>query len=478
MSGEWATTHVPTSIAGYNVSERLGAGAFSVVYKGLSAAPGPNGVRSTVAIKCINMQTANSSKLNSDCVVSEISILKTLKHRNIVRLYDFQWDRNNIYLIMEFCGGGDLGSFIRKHGSLPEAVTRKFFRQLACGLQYMRAMNVAHMDLKPQNILLSNKYRPSIKISDFGLSQCLKKSESSSSFRGSPLYMAPEIFARRKYDSRVDLWSSGVILYECLYGKAPFSSDTYEKLVSKILSSEPISYPSTVKLSAECSDILRGLLVRDPQRRMTFEQFFSHPFVALLKMQSAQEFEKADEYIAKARIAEDSKKTAEAIQFLTLAIQLYMSRLEILDDREEKARLRRKIKETLERAEYLKETIRPVSEEPLPSSSKAVSEWSDIPQVDAAIIVASNARKLMLEEKWSEALEKYTLAIDGAMRVLANERDTPRATKLGQQVSGWLTTAQRLQEYMKVLNLETLSVEKDDEAERQLKRFESQCRVS
>lgn len=58
-----------------------------------------------------------------------------------------------------------------------------------------------------------------------------------------------------------------------------------------------------------------------------------------------------------------------------------MSRLEILDDREEKARLRRKIKETLERAEYLKETIRPVSEEPLPSSSKAVSEWSDIPQV-------------------------------------------------------------------------------------------------
>lgn len=68
---------------------------------------------------------------------------------------------------MEFCGGGDLGSFIRKHGSLPEAVTRKFFRQLACGLQYMRAMNVAHMDLKPQNILLSNKYRPSIKVLNF-----------------------------------------------------------------------------------------------------------------------------------------------------------------------------------------------------------------------------------------------------------------------------------------------------------------------
>lgn len=84
--------------------------------------------------------------------------------RNIVRLYDFQWDRNNIYLIMEYCGGGDLSSLIKHYGSLPETVARRFFRQLASAIQYMRAMNVAHMDLKPQNILLTNRHKPSIKV--------------------------------------------------------------------------------------------------------------------------------------------------------------------------------------------------------------------------------------------------------------------------------------------------------------------------
>lgn len=79
-------------------------------------------------------------------------------------MYDFQWDRNNIYLIMEYCGGGDLGSFIKHYGSLSEAVTRRFFHQLALAIQYMRTMNVAHMDLKPQNILLTNRYKPLIKV--------------------------------------------------------------------------------------------------------------------------------------------------------------------------------------------------------------------------------------------------------------------------------------------------------------------------
>lgn len=61
---------------------------------------------------------------------------------------------------MEYCGGGDLGSFIKHYGSLSEAVTRRFFHQLALAIQYMRTMNVAHMDLKPQNILLTNRYKP------------------------------------------------------------------------------------------------------------------------------------------------------------------------------------------------------------------------------------------------------------------------------------------------------------------------------
>lgn len=479
MSCEWQPTSVPTSVAGYNICERIGGGSFSVVYKGLSAGPGPNGVRTTAAIKCINRQKANSSRLNSDCVVFEISALKKLKHRNIVHLYEFHWDKNNIYLIMEYCGGGDLASFLKTHGSLPEDIARRFFRQLAAALQYMRALDVAHMDLKPQNILLTNKYHPFLKVSDFGLSQKLEQNEWTSSFRGSPLYMAPEVFTGR-YDSSVDLWSAGVILYECLYGRPPFCADSYEKLVSEILSSAPISYPSHINLSADCLDLLKGLLVRNPKYRMTFEKFFSHPFVAISKAPSTEDLAKADEYLVRAKQAEAAKNIVDSIRHLTDAIQIYMSCLEMFDDPIEKARLRQKIESTLDHAESLKESLRPKSEEKSPTIPEIKSEWPDIPQVDAAILIAKTARKLQMEERWSDAEAKYMLAIEGAMRVLSNEKDTSRAKTLQRQVASWLSSAEHLKAYVAVVNLGTGASEADEEAEKRFKRFtdKSQCRPS
>ncbi|VDK31668.1 unnamed protein product [Gongylonema pulchrum] len=315
--------NIPSTVAGYNICERIGSGSFSSVFKAVSTSPGPNGVRTTVAIKVMDMLAANASKLTSDCVVSEIRILKSLKHRFLFFFLSSSisvctWDRNNIYLIMEFCGGGDLGSFIKLYGSLPEAITRRLFCQLASAIQYMRALNVAHMDLKPQNILLTNRYKPFIKISDFGLSQYLKNDEHASSFRGSPLYMAPEILCHGPYDSRVDLWSCGVILYECLYGMPPFTADAYENLVDQILSQRSINFPMNVRLSFDCLDLLQALLVRNPRHRITFERFFAHPFVGLAKAASFAEIEKADNYVEKSRQAE-----AESVRFffdLTAAV--------------------------------------------------------------------------------------------------------------------------------------------------------------
>uniref|UniRef100_A0A0N5ALA6 Serine/threonine-protein kinase ULK3 n=1 Tax=Syphacia muris TaxID=451379 RepID=A0A0N5ALA6_9BILA len=490
MPGEQHSCEVPSSVAGFNICDRLGSGSFSVVYKGLSSASNSFGVRTTVAIKCISMQIANSSKLNSDCVVSEISILRSLKHRNIVRLLDFQWDKKYIYLIMEYCGGGDLAFFIRKYGSLPEVVARKLFGQLAGALQYMRAMNVAHMDLKPQNILLTNKSRLLIKVSDFGLSQYLKKNESTSSFRGSPLYMAPEIFSHKQYDSRVDLWSSGVILYECLYGRAPFCSDSYEALVTKILSSEPVSYPATTKLSPECLDLLQRLLVKDPQKRISFEKFFLHAFVSPSRAVSSQENATADELISQAENAEKEKKFVDALKLLTRGAQIYMSYLEATENPSEKTKLRQKIRLVLDHAESLKESLRPKTEGK--SFSRVQSEWQDVPQVissclvnltlfvssvDAAILVADSARNLELSERWSEALSKYMLAIDGSLRVLEKEKNSSRAQKLQQQVSQWLSSAQNIKvsdgSEIDMLDAESLSGGRDDEAEKQFKKYVS-----
>ncbi|EJD74012.1 kinase [Loa loa] len=383
---------------------------------------------------------------------------------------------------MEYCGGGDLGSFIKHYGSVPEAVTRRFFRQLASAIQYMRAMNVAHMDLKPQNILLTNQHKPCVKVSDFGLSQYLKKNEQASSFRGSPLYMAPEIFCREPYDSRVDLWSCGVILYECLYGIPPFTAHTYSELVVQILSQQSINYPTNVHLSSVCLNLLQALLVRNPHERITFERLFTHPFVDLTKLSSSAELDKANSYVMKSQQAESEDNLVEAIKLLSNAVQTYIRCLELFDEGEEKVKFREKIKAYLEHAENMKERLRPVIMELPLSQSLDQVEWDDWPQVRAAELVAHTAYDLERQEQWNAALSKYTLAIESAMHVLSNEnRGTERSIKLQRKVSSWLSAAERIKKYVDVMNDDyEISMNSTDEADKQLHQITAnkQCIIS
>ena len=97
---------------------------------------------------------------------------------------------------------------------------------------------------------------PVLKLADFGFAQYFTSDETKSALRGSPLYMAPEMVLDRRYDAKVDLWSVGVILYESLFGKAPYKSDTLEELLQKIKSEQPILIPRGTKLSEDCRDLL------------------------------------------------------------------------------------------------------------------------------------------------------------------------------------------------------------------------------
>lgn len=171
----------------------------------------------------------------------EIEILKQIKHEHVVQLHDFQWDGSYIYLIMEYCGGGDLSTFIQQRRMLPVHTVRRFLQQLAAALQALHANNISHFDLKPHNILLSSLQHPVLKIADFGFAQYLENSSGELlACRGSPLYMAPEIVTAGHYDAKADLWSVGVILYEALFGRPPFASRTIDMLIEKIKSSDPI----------------------------------------------------------------------------------------------------------------------------------------------------------------------------------------------------------------------------------------------
>lgn len=115
-----------------------------------------------VAIKV--MQRCKLSKSREDAVVTEINVMKKFKHKHIVQMIDFSWDSKNIYIILEYCDGGDLSTFIKKRTKLSEKTCRKFMQQLALALQYLRSHNVSHLDLKPQNLLLMTLPQLTLKI--------------------------------------------------------------------------------------------------------------------------------------------------------------------------------------------------------------------------------------------------------------------------------------------------------------------------
>ena len=181
---------------------------------------------------------------------------------------------------MEYCDCGDLRLYLKK--PIKEKWCNFFFNQLATGLKYLNKYNILHRDIKPRNILLTNN-RKILKIADFGFAkQNEKKISLYNTICGSPLYMAPEIMEYNNYNNQTDLWSIGMILYEMLYGKHPFDScKTFRDLLDMIENSTIEIPPKNTKntnVSAECIDLLQRLLQKTVLNRLTWDEFFGHPW--------------------------------------------------------------------------------------------------------------------------------------------------------------------------------------------------------
>ncbi|KAK3151157.1 hypothetical protein QOZ80_3AG0242460 [Eleusine coracana subsp. coracana] len=258
----------------YELLRRIGSGAYSQVWLGRHV------VQDTeVAVKEIAMERL-SSKLR-ESLLSEVDILRRISHPNIIALHDSMKDHGKIYLILEYCRGGDLHAYLQRRRRVPEAVAKHFIRQLASGLQMLRENNVVHRDLKPQNILLvENNENSLLKIADFGFAKFLQPSTLAETLCGSPLYMAPEVMQAQKYDAKADLWSVGVILYQLVTGYPPFNGDNQIQLLKNILSSCDIRFPSDCELSHGCIDLCRKLLQLNSVERLTVEEFVNHPFLS------------------------------------------------------------------------------------------------------------------------------------------------------------------------------------------------------
>lgn len=350
----------PTAIAGYAITTCIGRGSYSTVYK----AHTNRGKYEVAAIKCIQMSTL--SKKSKENLINEINILKQIDHPHVVSMRNFTWDRNYIYLILEYCPGGNLAEFIRSKGRLSEFMVHHFAQQLVLGLSILHSENIVHSDLKPANILLSippvgSCRNVKLKIADFGFSQRLQNNEKyTMGIKGSPLYMAPEVLSSHPYSSQADLYSLGIIIHECLFGKAPYKDCTDIRSVTKqILSPDPIKISrKIIDISDDCYDLLSRLLVKDQEKRMNFDELYAHPFIDITHCPTLENYYKGVAMVRQATLLDNARNYEDAKAFYVEGLYFLVPVYHWLDSFNDNQRkwLSRRIQEYFARAEQISQT--------------------------------------------------------------------------------------------------------------------------
>ena len=270
----------------YILGETIGEGAFAKVKLATHIFTGEK-----VAIKILDKQVLEADAQNQNIqndssflndmqrIKKEIKILKELRHKNIIQLYEIMESENKLYIVMEYCEGKELFDYIVKRKHLTEKEACRFFQQIINGVEYLHLNNITHRDLKPENLLLTNKKR--IKISDFGLST---KTSSYYQFLttpcGTPSYAPPEMLRGDEYSGIYsDIWSCGIILYTMLVGNLP-CAESKEYLIYECIIKHNYEYPSY--LSDAVKDLLEKILKVNPQERIGFEQIKKHPWFNII----------------------------------------------------------------------------------------------------------------------------------------------------------------------------------------------------
>eukprot|EP00483_Globobulimina_turgida_P000805 UN00806 len=262
----------------YDVGEIIGQGTFASVHKCFSKSDS-----SQFAVKIINKIHLDEDELTA--LSNEMTILKHISHKNIIKLVSVFDEDNTIFIILELINGHDLYDLtLANNTRLTEKTSAKIMYEVCNALQYLHCSGFVHRDLKPENILITNDGR--IKITDFGLAHANFNvtlscdSQLMKTICGTPLYVAPEIIKGEAYNYKCDMWSMGVILYILLCGFHPFNSVVLPVLYRAIIKGD---YGLTSKkwntISKEGKDLVQCLLNVDPEKRYSAKQVKNHPWI-------------------------------------------------------------------------------------------------------------------------------------------------------------------------------------------------------
>jgi len=274
----------------YAVGKVLGHGASGEVYHVTHKTTGK-------AFAC-KVVKKNSSMNDAQSMSTEIEIMKRIRHRNIVSMYELYETPKCLWIILELVDGGDMYHFLATSEGYNEVLASRQMRQALAGVHYLHSLGVVHRDLKLDNILLSGTVDNCIvKIADFGLSALVRLDEDGydaeeSSKRkaythltemwGTVEYFAPEVISQA-YGPQADVWALGCVLYEMLCGEQAFPAHAGDKkstYYARIGEGKfDLKKPAFAKISSEAKELLKGMLCVDPCKRLSASECLNHTWI-------------------------------------------------------------------------------------------------------------------------------------------------------------------------------------------------------
>ncbi|KAF2724003.1 Pkinase-domain-containing protein [Polychaeton citri CBS 116435] len=273
----------------YMKGAMIGQGSFGTVFLALHAV-----TAELMAVKQVEMPSNNSSAMDSkknlmiNALKHEISLLRELKHTNIVQYLGSNSDEDHLNIFLEYVAGGSVATMLVNYGSLPEGLIQNFVRQILDGLSYLHSMDIIHRDIKGANILVDNK--GTVKISDFGISKRVEASTLLSavpaggrkggprvSLQGSVFWMAPEVVRQTAYTKKADIWSLGCLVVEMFTGSHPHPNCTQLQAIFKIGGDSSANGDGARpdlpdQASEEAKDFLRKTFEIEHERRPSAEE--------------------------------------------------------------------------------------------------------------------------------------------------------------------------------------------------------------
>ena len=265
-------TRLIKQIGNYTLGVEVGSGAFGKVVLGKHYLTGE-----TVAIKILDKMILSQTPEDYELVRQEISILKIVKHKYIVQLYEILQTAQHIFIVMEYCEGKDLMDYILTKTRLSELESLKFFQQLINALFYLHSQNISHRDVKIDNMLLDRN--KDLKLVDFGLSTKYTDDTLLDQPCGTVVYAAPEVLDGNEYHGMLaDVWSSGIVLFGMASGYLPFC-DQDDEINKKHVLEGKIDLPDF--FSPMLKDLLKHMLDINPITRYTLQDIREHPWFNL-----------------------------------------------------------------------------------------------------------------------------------------------------------------------------------------------------